>query len=225
MTATSDALPISMDRADVPHDLMKAPPIIHLIEDDPSARHSTSDLFETAGWEVREYFSAEEFLSGQRPAGDACLVFDIALPGMSGLDLLKRMNAKGWQTPAVVLSCRCDASSAVAALKAGAVDFLEKPANDDMLFASVTDAIENYREARERAEARHRAQARFARLTKRENDVLMQILDGKPNKIIAAELNINIRTVENHRASVMAKTGASSLPALVKLFLESAGSD
>jgi len=221
MNAISDPLSMSMERASVPHDLIVANPVIHLIEEDPLVRHTASDLFETVGWEVREYFSAEEFLAGQRPAGDACLVFDIALSGMSGLDLLEVLNAEGLQTPAVVLSCQRDASSAVAALKAGAADFLQKPADQKMLFTSVSDALDNYRKTRRKQQARQQAKARFARLTQREHEVMTMILDGKPNKIIAAELNINIRTVENHRANVMAKTGAASLPALVKLFLTS----
>lgn len=225
MTFTSDALSVPMERATVPHDLMEATPVIHLIEDDPLVRHAAIELFETVGWEVREYFSAEEFLAGQRPAGDACLVFDLTLQGMSGLELLHVLNAEGLQTPAVVLSCQRDAGSAVAALKAGAADFLEKPADQHMLFTSVADAIDSYREARQRAQARSEAQSRFARLTEREHEVMLMILDGKPNKIIAAELNINIRTVENHRARVMSKTGASSLPDLVRLHFISASAN
>ncbi len=225
MTSTSEALSLSMERATVPHDIMEATPVIHLIDDDPLVRHAASDLFETAGWEVRAYWSAEEFLAGQRPAGDACLVFDLALQGMSGLDLLQVLNAEGLQTPAVVLSCHRDAGSAVAALKAGAADFLEKPADQHMLFTSVADALDSYRQARQREQARIKAKARFARLTEREQEVMLMILDGKPNKIIAAELNINIRTVENHRARVMSKTGASSLPDLVRLHFTSASAD
>jgi FixJ family two-component response regulator len=225
MTATSEALSLTMERAAVPHDLVQTTPVIHLIDDDPLVRHAASDLFETAGWEVRAYRSAEEFLAGQRPAGEACLVFDLALRGMSGLDLLQVLNAEGLQTPAVVLSCHRDAGSAVAALKAGAADFLEKPADQHLLFTSVADALDSYRQARQREQARITAKARFARLTEREQEVMLMILDGKPNKIIAAELNINIRTVENHRARVMSKTGASSLPDLVRLHFTSASAD
>lgn len=223
-TSTDRAEPSWGDRAQASWDAV-APPVLHLVEDDPEVRDTVSCLFEASGWTVREYSSAEDFLAGPRPAGEACLVVELMLPGLSGLDLLDRLSAEGAQTPAVVLTAVSDAGSAVAALKAGACDFLAKPADAEMLFATVIDALEANREARARAEARCQARARFAQLTCREQEVLMMILDGKPNKIIAADLEINIRTVENHRAQVMKKTGATSLPALVKLYLASLGAE
>jgi len=225
MIATSHALDTATDRAEATWSALETPSVIHLVEQDPEVQDMVTWLFESAGWTVREYASAEAFLDAPRPVGDACLVVELAQPGLSGLDLLDRLNAEGAQMPAVVLTELRDAGSAVAALKAGACDFLAKPADQEKLFSTVTGALERHREARAREEACSQAKARFAQLTARELEVLEMILDGKPNKIIAADLDINIRTVENHRAQVMRKTGAASLPALVKLYLASLGSD
>ncbi len=194
--------------------------VIHVIEDNPVLREAERLLFESAGWEVCDHFSAEDFLEGPRPSGDTCLVVDVMLPGMDGVALLEQLRDENLRIPAIMLTGRGDAATAVAALKAGAADFIEKPADAKMLFAAVSIAMEGARDSRAREHARTEAKARFDAITPRENDVLMLVLDGKPNKIIAAALEINQRTVENHRASVMAKTGATSLPALVKLFLE-----
>lgn len=225
MTTTACALTVPMNQNEASCELARTTPIIHLIEDNPVLRDVAGHLFKAAGWEVCEHVSAEAFLAGQRPSGDACLVVDIMLPGMSGLDLLELLSNEGSQTPVVMLSGQRDVGSAISALKVGAVDYLEKPANWEMLFASVSDALKKAREERKQEEVRIQAVARLAQLTKRENEVMMLILDGKPNKIIAFELCINQRTVENHRANVMRKTGASSLPALVNLFLESGRSE
>jgi FixJ family two-component response regulator len=188
-------------------------------------REAGRDLFETAGWAVCDYHSAEDFLSGPRPTGDACLVIDVMLPGMSGLALLLVLRAEGAQVPAIMLTGRGDAATAVAALKAGAADFLEKPADRTNLLASVGQALDQARADRARALARDRARARFETLTLREREVMQKVLDGIPNKNIAADLGINQRTVENHRARVMQKTKARSLPALVQLFLEAGRTD
>lgn len=223
--ATSHAQVAATDRVKASWSVKDTPPVIHLVEDDPDVHDMVTWLFESAGWTVREYVSAEVFLAAPRPVGDACLVVELTLPGLSGLDLLDRLKAEGIQMPAVVLTGLRDAGSAVTALKAGACDFLAKPADRQKLLTTVTGALERYREARAREEACSQAKARFVELTTRELEVLEMILDGKPNKIIAADLEINIRTVENHRAQVMKKTGAASLPALVKLYLAAHGTD
>jgi FixJ family two-component response regulator len=145
--------------------------VIHLIEDNPAMREAGRDLFETAGWAVCDYHSAEDFLSGPRPTGDACLVIDVMLPGMSGLALLLVLRAEGAQVPAIMLTGRGDAATAVAALKAGAADFLEKPADRTNLLASVGQALDQARADRARALARDRARARFETLTLREREV------------------------------------------------------
>lgn len=198
--------------------------VIHVIEDNAALREAERILFEGAGWEVCDYSSAEEFLAAPRPDGDACLVVDVMLPGMNGVALLNLLRTEDFHVPSIMLTGRGDAATAVAALKSGAADFIEKPADWTMLLSAVTVSMENARNFRARQQARAHAKARFDMITPREHDVLMMVLDGKPNKIIAGDLGINQRTVENHRASVMKKTGARSLPALVKLFLEASGS-
>lgn len=197
-----------------------ARPFIHLIEDDPALREAGRVQFESAGWAVCDYFSAEAFLSSPRPRGDVCLVIDVMLPGIDGLTLLKRLRSEGYQAPAIMLTGRDDAATAVAALKAGAADYIEKPARRTRLLASIADAVERARDAQARDIMRFRAKQRFMTLTPREYDVLMMVLDGALNKNIAVDLKINQRTVENHRANVMRKTGVGSLPELVRLFIE-----
>lgn len=205
-------------------DLDAVSPVIHLIEDNPAMREDARVLFESEGWEVRDYYSAEDFLVSPRPSGEACLVIDVMLPGMSGVALLQLLRTENLQVPAVILTGRDDAATAVAALKAGATDFIEKPAARAKLLSSVIEAMELSRDTRLRQESTAAAIASFDTLTSREQQVMMLVLDGMPNKNIAADLGLSQRTVENHRASVMRKTGAPSLPALVALFLEANGS-
>lgn len=195
-------------------------PLIHLIEDDPAIREAERGLFEAAGWEVCDYFSAENFLAAPRPSGDTCLVIDVELPGMNGPELLALLRKEGIGVPAIMLMGRNDAGTAVAALKAGATDYIEKPANWARLQSCVSDALEQARSTRAQNEVRSNARACFESLTPSERDVMLMVLEGAPNKNIAADLGINQRTVENHRAKVMRKTGAQSLPALVQLFLQ-----
>ncbi len=218
-------VPPQTDELTAASDSVAARPVIHLIEDDPAVREAARDLFEGAGWDVRDHFSAEEFLLAPRPSGDACLLVDVMLPGMNGVALLKLLRTERLQVPVIMLTGRDDSATAVTALKAGADDFIEKPADAARLLASVVSAMERARDVRARNDSRAQAQARLKGLTPRESDVLMMVVDGAPNKIIAAEFGINQRTVENHRASVMRKTGAPSLPDLVRLFLVANGVD
>lgn len=199
--------------------------VIHVIEDNPALREAERLLFEGVGWEVVDHYSAEDFLAAPRPSGDACLVVDVMLPGLDGVALLEILRAENLHVPAIMLTGRGDAATAVAALKAGAADFIEKPADSTMLLTAVTRALAAARDIRARHHDRAEAKARFNTISPREHDVMLMVLDGKPNKIIAADLRINQRTVENHRASVMQKTGAASLPALVKLFLVASATD
>ena len=200
-------------------------PVIHLIEDNPAMREAERAVFEDAGWKVLDYIAAEDFLSGPRPSGEACLVVDVMLPGMNGLALLEVLRQESSRVPAIMLTGRGDAAAAVAAMKAGAVDFIEKPADQTVLLKSVADAVERARDVRARDVARAEAKACFEKLTPREHDVMRMVLDGTPNKNIAVDLGINQRTVENHRANLMRKTGAPSLPALVQMFLKASASD
>ncbi|MGM0585105.1 MAG: chemotaxis protein CheB [Pseudomonadota bacterium] len=192
---------------------------VHVIDDDPMIRETMRRLFEAEGWRVVTYPSAEDFLAVPRPGGAACLLVDSRLPGMDGVALMTRLRAESSRLPMVMLTGYGDVAMAVAALKAGASDLLEKPASASDLLAGVRSAIERGEDGDARAESRRIAQERFSELTAREHEILARVLEGAPNKIIAADLGINQRTVENHRASVMRKTGAASLPALVRLAL------
>ena len=192
---------------------------VHVVDDDPMIREAMRRLFEAEGWSVVCYPSAEDFLAVPRPDASACLLVDAVLPGMSGVDLLALLQAENSQVPSVVLTGNGDAAMAVAAMKAGASDLIEKPASAAELVSSIRYAVRVVQSGPAQSGARKTASQRFTRLTVRERQVLTHVLAGEPNKIIAAEMGINQRTVENHRASVMRKTGAASLPALVRMAL------
>lgn len=192
---------------------------VHVIDDDKMIRDITRRLFEAEGWGVVGYATAEEFLQAPRPQGDACLLVDSLLPGKDGVALITQLRAERVQLPAVMLTGHGDAALAVAALKAGASDLLEKPVSAADLLAAIRSALKTGADTRPQTDQRKAAQNQLAELTVRERQVLTRVLAGEPNKNIAADLGINQRTVENHRASVMRKTGVKSLPALVRLAL------
>ncbi|MDG3042795.1 chemotaxis protein CheB [Roseicyclus marinus] len=198
---------------------------IHVIDDDPFVREVMRRLFEAEGYMVMTYASAEDFLAAPRPGNGACLLIDNLLPGMKGVALIDRLRSEKARLPTVMLTGHGDAALAVAAMKAGASDLIEKPASAADLLASVQHALATAKDGKDGkdgnqpGEARKAARLRFEDLTKRERQVMAEVLEGVPNKIIAADLGINQRTVENHRAAVMRKTGAASLPELVRLAL------
>jgi len=193
---------------------------VHVIDDDPMILETMRRLFEAEGLLVATYLSAEDFLELPRPDAPACLLVDNLLPGMDGVALINLLRAENSQLPVIVLTGHGDATIAVAAMKAGAADFIEKPASAAELLASVRIALKSGKSTGQmQKRPSSAAQTRFAALTARERDVLTRVLQGTPNKIIAADLGINQRTVENHRAAVMRKTEAASLPDLVRLAL------
>ncbi len=198
-------------------------PAIHLIEDDQLEREVTRYWFEREGWDVLDYASAEEFLTAPRPSREACLIVDVKLPGMSGVELLEVLSTEKAHVPAIMVTGCGDIAAAVSALKAGASDFLEKPADCEMVVESVMRAIEHARAVWARDDLRTQAAAQLSSLTPREREVMKRVLEGTPNKNIAADLGISQRTVESHRAGVMQKTGSRSLPALVELYLLASG--
>lgn len=192
---------------------------LHMVDDDPIIREATGRVFEAEGWSVVTYPSAEAFLAAPRPSPGACLVVDGRLPGIGGVELLEALREEGTLLPTVMLTGHGDVSMAVDAIRAGAADLIEKPATVAELFASIRRAFEQSSAHHPCTTAQHNARKAFDALTPRERDVLDKVLKGAPNKIIAAELRINQRTVENHRAAVMRKTGATSLPELFRLAL------
>ncbi len=192
---------------------------VHVVDDDLMVRETMRRLFEVEGWGVRTYASSEDLLAAARPSETDCLLIDNNLPGMDGATLIATLRDEGLNLPMVMLTGHGDVSIAVAAFKAGASDLIEKPASAADLLASLRHAIAVKPGDSGQSKAAASARKRFTSLTPREIDVLAGVLQGAPNKIIANDLRINQRTVENHRASVMRKTGATSLPDLVRLAL------
>ncbi|HPU15273.1 MAG TPA: LuxR C-terminal-related transcriptional regulator, partial [Polymorphobacter sp.] len=185
-------------------------------------------LLEDHGWLARGYASAEEFLADYSGnafrASDStggCLLVDVRLPGMDGLELLRVLAARGDTLPAIMSTGHGDVGVAVEAMKAGARDFIIKPVRGDALIASVTVAFDR-RQTGEPDAARPAVLALLATLTARQRDVMDRVLAGQPSKNIAADLGLSQRTVETHRAAIMKKTGAKSLPALVRLVFTAA---
>jgi two-component system response regulator FixJ len=190
---------------------------VHLIDDDEDVRRALSFLLGTAGLAVRVYESAAAFLQQDHKAVRGCIVTDVRMPGIDGLELLRRLKASGSTLPVVVMTGHADVPLAVAAMKAGALDFIEKPFGDDTLLAAIQAALARRDQAGAQAgQVRERLNA----LTPREREVLDGLMAGHPNKTIAYDLGLSPRTVEVHRANVMTKMGASSLSELVRLTLQ-----
>src|SRR5271165_78783 len=201
------------------------PPVIFVVDDDDTIRESIRAVLEDDGRTVRDYATCEAFLDAFRPSREACLIIDAYLPGMNGLQLLHRLHEAGHRLPAIMITGSSDVPIAVEAMKAGAADFIEKPFSRGDLVASVDRALDQARDSGKLSAWREEAAAHVAGLTPRQRQIMELVLAGHPSKNIAADLGISQRTVENHRASIMAKTGSKSLPALARLALAAAGPD
>ncbi len=196
-----------------------AEPIVFVVDDDSDVREAVRSILEHAGRIVEVYPTSEEFLAGWRHDCDACLLVDANLPGMSGLELLNLLKKEGRSLPSIMITGVGDVTMAVQAMKAGAIDFIEKPIGGQELIASVAVALEQSRDAKKAEARRDAAASQVSSLTKRQLEILELVLAGHPSKNIAADLGISQRTVENHRAAIMRKTGSKSLPALARLAL------
>ena len=197
-------------------------PVIFVVDDDGHVRDGIRSLLEGDARTVEDFASCEAFLDAYRPGREACLLIDAYLPGMHGLELLQRLRERGYRLPSVMITGNSDVQMAVKAMKSGASDFLEKPIHRSELLASVARALEQSRDSNAVAASRTEAATRMAGLTPRQRQIMELILMGQPSKNIAADLGVSQRTVENHRASIMKKTGSKSLPALARLALASA---
>ena len=193
------------------------PHIVHIIDDDAVVCQSIRLLLETEGTQTRTYFTALDFLDAVGPDDCGCVVTDVRLPGMSGVELLTHIAARRLNLPVIVITGQADVPLAVRAMKQGAVDFMEKPFRDATLIASVRKALQRAFVSPEQGAAAQEIRARLATLTSRERDVLDGLINGKSNKSIAQELGISFRTVEIYRANLMKKTQAGSLPELVRM--------
>lgn len=185
-------------------------PIIHVVDDDESLRASLIDLLRAAGYDAKGYASAGDFLLQPLRDQPGCLLLDIRLPGPSGLDLQQALAQHDVGLPIIFLTGYADVPKSVRAMKAGAVDFLEKPVVREQLFDAVVRALERDAEARAARNAIHKRDARLAVLTAREREVFDRIVAGRRNREIAAELGISLRTVKGHRAQLMEKLGVGS---------------
>jgi two-component system response regulator FixJ len=191
--------------------------IVYVIDDDDAVRHSLEFLLKTAGIEVRGFESAKTFLEMLPRIKTGCIITDVRMPEITGIDLLRRVKESGLDIPVIVITGHGEISLAVEAMKIGAVDFLEKPFDDDLLLASVRSALNKEADA-----AKHKAEVadiddKLAALSNRERQVLEGLVAGKANKVIAFDLGISPRTVEIYRANLMTKMAANSLSDLVRM--------
>lgn len=191
--------------------------VVHVVDDEEPVRKSLAFLLTMVGFTVRVHDSATSFLASANGIGKACLVTDLRMPDMSGIELLKRLNANGTMVPAVVITGHGDVPMAVAAMKAGAVDFIEKPFEDEVLVEAIKRAASQLEQTAQPAEDTAALRSRLDQLSERERQVLSAVVAGLPNKTIAYDLGISPRTVEVHRASIMAKMQARNLPELVRM--------
>ena len=194
-------------------------PTVFIVDDDAAMRDALHTLLNSVGMKTALYASADEFLAAYRPAQPGCLVLDVRMPGMNGLELQERLAEIGLDLPIIIITGHGDIPMAVQAMRAGAVDFLEKPFREQDLLHRLRQAIE--RDARSRRERSDKAGVarRLASLTSREREVLDLVVAGKHNKAIASELAISHKTVEFHRAKIMEKMEADSVAALVGMVL------
>ncbi len=193
--------------------------VVHLIDDDGAVRHSLAFVLTAAGHAVRVYESGSAFLAALQTLQPGCIVSDVRMPGVDGLELLRKLRELGVDMPVIVITGHADVPLAVGAMKAGASDFIEKPFDDETLLRAIRIALESYEASSDRDAERAEIRGRLNSLTPREREVLDGLLAGYPNKTIAYDLKLSPRTVEVHRGNVMAKMGATSLSSLVRMAL------
>jgi two-component system, LuxR family, response regulator FixJ len=204
-----------------------AQPVVHIIDDDEGLRESLAFLLRSAALEVRSFESAKAFLDALPCAVPGCVITDVRMPGMSGIELLRRLKELKLGVPVIVITGHGDIALAVEAMKMGAADFFEKPFDDDLLVASVRAALRQREDQTKRGAERAEIEHRISSLSPREKDVLAGLIEGRANKQIAFDLGISPRTVEIYRANLMNKMQADSLSGLVRMALlaEMLGSD
>lgn len=193
--------------------------VIHVVDDDPAMRDSLSFLLDVNGFAPKAYETADAFLAGAAIELPTCVVSDIRMPGLTGIELVRELKGRGTICPVILITGHGDVALAVEAMKAGAVDFIEKPFDDHALLGAIGAALEANLTSQGDGGAKKAAEARLAELSPRERDVLQGLVAGKINKVIAHELSISPRTVEVYRANLMAKTGSRSMSELMRIAL------
>jgi two-component system response regulator FixJ len=193
--------------------------VVHVVDDDLAVRQSLSFLLASDGLPVRLHESASAFLEAVKDTIAGCIVTDVRMPGIDGIEFLRRLKARGFSLPVVVMTGHADVPMAVEAMKEGAIDFIEKPFDDDLFLAAVRSALKLQEQDAQRDAQVTEVQARLQALSERERQVLDGLVAGKANKVIAYDLGISPRTVEIYRANVMTKMQAGSLSELVRMAL------
>ncbi|MEN3748268.1 response regulator [Sphingomonas sp. HF-S3] len=191
--------------------------LIHIVDDEETIRKSASFMLSTSGFEVESYEDGVAFLEAASTAKPGCILLDVRMPQMGGLEVQAELNRRGIDLPVIVLTGHGDISTAVAAMKGGAVDFIEKPFEKAKLLDAIDRAFERLDQIGEATSGEHEARNRLSVLTGREVDVLRGLVRGHPNKTIAFDLGISPRTVEVHRANLMAKLGVRSLSEALRI--------
>ena len=195
----------------------KENPIVFVVDDDEAICQSLRLLISDIGLEVRTFTSADRFLADYDPSQPGCLVLDVRMSGMSGLELQSRLRKQGMQIPTIIITGHGDVPMAVEAMKAGAMDFVEKPFRDQVLLDGIQKAIDCDRKIRQRHQQQQDVRSRMQHLTQREREVMDRLVAGRTGKNIAYELGISQKTVDFHRANILEKTGVSSVVELVRL--------
>lgn len=192
-------------------------PTVYVVDDEPAIRHSLELLLRSVGLQAAVFASGTAFLDAYSPQLDGCLIVDVRMPGMSGLELQEALAARGAMLPVILITGHGDISMAVRAMKAGATDFIEKPFNEQVLLDAVHRALARRKQTDALGAGRAEIDARVAALTPREREVFLLVAEGRPNKVVATRLGLSTRTVEVHRAKVMEKMQARSLADLVRM--------
>ena len=190
---------------------------VFVIDDDAAVRQGLSFMFRSAGYSVEAFASAHSFLEDYDPRRGGCLLLDVQMPRITGLELQQRLNLRGWRIPVIFITGHGTIPSAIAAMKSGAFDFIEKPLREDTLLESVERALHWNDKAYEERLERATLQGRAALLTPREREVFELVAAGEPNKVIASRLDISFRTVELHRTHIIEKLKARSLSDLIRM--------
>ena len=196
---------------------MASEPIVYVIDDDEGARHSLEFLLDVAGIRVRSFPSADAFLKASPPLAGACIVTDVRMPGMSGVELVEELKKRGATVPVIVITGHADVPLAIQAMRAGVADFIEKPFDDEVMLAAIRSALAQQAGDVEARAERQAIRERIATLSPREREVMDGLVAGKANKVIAYDLDISARTVEVYRANVMMKMQAKTLSELVRM--------